>query len=75
LTAEERETVLRYALKDPDIRKAIVGDYLKTVHAGAAADAPRVLSGNIGNSPALPPRAPRSLYEAGRIAEAMFTHS
>ncbi|GHU99281.1 hypothetical protein FACS1894211_04410 [Clostridia bacterium] len=72
LTAAEREIVSRYAARDPEIRRTIVADYLKSVRAGTVDEAPRVLSGAVGIGPVLPPRSPRSLYEAGQIAQAMF---
>jgi hypothetical protein len=75
LTPEERGIVLRYAVRDPEIRKTIVGEYLKTVQSEARTEAPRILSGDTGNAPALPPRTPRSLFEAGQIVEAMFSRA
>ena len=75
LTPEERGVVLRYAVGDPEIRKTIIAEYLREVKAGAERAAPRVLSGSEGATPVLPPRNPRSLYEAGQIAEAIFSRS
>jgi len=72
LTVGERETVVRYATADPEIRKTIIAEYLASIRAENEFSAPRVLSGGAGTPPALPPRNPRSLYEAGQIAEAMF---